>query len=51
MCRKYTAVSWCLLALGLGLILSCLVGSVFWRLLIGAALVAAGILLPGSCKH
>lgn len=51
MCRKYQTLSWFVLALGLGLILSCLVESVFWRLLIGAALVAAGLLLPGMGKR
>ena len=46
MCRRNQAVSAILIALGLGLIVSCLFESVLLRLALGAVLAALGLLLP-----
>lgn len=46
MCRRNQVISAILIALGLGLLLSCFLESVFLRLAIGAALAALGLLLP-----
>ena len=46
MCRRNQADSAILIALGLGLIVSCFFESVFLRLALGAVLAALGLLLP-----
>lgn len=45
MCRRSDLLGFIFLAFGAGLILSCIIGSLFWRLLIGIILVVIGLLL------
>lgn len=45
MCRKENLLGFVLLALGVGFLLSCIIGSLFWRLVIGCILMVIGLLL------
>lgn len=45
MCRRTAIVGVLVAALGAGFILSCIFNSVFLRILIGAILIAAGLLI------
>lgn len=46
MCRKRQCVGVAVSALGIGLLIGCFFGNTFLQILVGAALVALGLLLP-----
>lgn len=49
MCRKAELLGFVLIALGAGFFLSCFIVSLFWRILIGAVLLAIGFLFQ-KCR-
>lgn len=49
MCRKAELLGWLFIAFGAGFFLSCLIGSLCWRILIAVILVAVGFLLK-KCR-